>query len=114
MRLCALRARRGRKRCYGLLRIRPRHCARCPIFRGEDMADLGAAEIAVGGPPSEPAPPAKRSPAKNPILEGPILSTLLKLAAPNIVAQTAGICVVVAETSYVGYLGTAPLAAMAL
>lgn len=78
------------------------------------MADLGAAEIAVGGPPSEAPPPAKRSPAKNPILEGPILSTLLKLAAPNIVAQTAGICVVVAETSYVGYLGTAPLAAMAL
>jgi Na+-driven multidrug efflux pump len=82
-------------------------------FIGAEMADLGAAEIAVGGPPVE-TPRARLSPAKNPILDGPILSTLLKLAAPNIVAQTAGICVVVAETSYVGYLGTAPLAAMAL
>src|SRR5579871_3148982 len=77
------------------------------------MADLGAAEIAVSAPPSE-APPARKSPAKNPILDGPILSTLLKLAAPNIVAQTAGISVVIAETSYIGILGTAPLAGIAL
>ncbi len=77
------------------------------------MAELGAAEIAVGGPPSE-APRAKRPPAQNPILDEPILSTLLKLAAPNIVAQTAGISVVVAETSYIGILGTTPLAAIAL
>ena len=77
------------------------------------MADLGAAEIAVSAPPSG-APPAKKTPTKNPILDGPILSTLLKLAAPNIVAQTAGISVVVAETSYIGSLGTAPLAAIAL
>src|SRR5947209_165701 len=77
------------------------------------MADLGAAEIAVGAPPSK-APPPKKMPAKNPILDGPILSTLLKLAAPNIVAQTAGISVVVAETSYIGILGTAPLAGIAL
>src|SRR5947207_6720615 len=77
------------------------------------MADLGAAEIAVAGPLAEPL---ARRPAqtRNPLLDGPILSTLMKLAAPNIVAQTAGISVVVAETSYIGYLGTAPLAAIAL
>jgi MATE family, multidrug efflux pump len=63
----------------------------------KEVADLGAAEIAVGGPPPE-APHAKSTLAKNPILDGPILSTLVKLAAPNIVAQTAGISVVVAET----------------
>ena len=77
------------------------------------MADLGAAEFAVAGPAEEPRP-LEISRPKNPILEGPILPTLLKLAAPNIIAQTAGICVVIAETSYVGYLGTAPLAAIAL
>ena len=45
------------------------------------MADLGAAEIAVGGPPSEvPRASSAKKPPKNPILDGPILSTLLKLA----------------------------------
>lgn len=50
----------------------------------------------------------------NALLNGPILSTLLKLAAPNIIALGAGIGVVIAETSYIGRLGTEPLAAMAL
>jgi Na+-driven multidrug efflux pump len=76
------------------------------------MADLGAAEVVIE-PPTEPRP-SRAAPTKNPILDGPILSTLLKLAAPNIVAQTAGISVVIAETSYIGLLGTEPLAAIAL
>jgi putative MATE family efflux protein len=76
------------------------------------MADLGAAEVVIE-PPTGPRP-SRAAPAKNPILDGPILSTLLKLAAPNIVAQTAGISVVIAETSYIGILGTEPLAAIAL
>src|SRR5262245_37213386 len=77
------------------------------------MADSGAAEITVAIPKAAPLAPRRGMP-KNPLLDGPILSTLLKLAAPNIVAQTAGISIVVAETSYIGILGTAPLAAIAL
>jgi putative MATE family efflux protein len=45
---------------------------------------------------------------------GPILPTLLRLALPNVLAMTMSVLVGIAETRYVGVLGTAPLAAMAL
>ncbi len=77
------------------------------------MTEAGVAEIPVveGGRP--PLPRVDR-PARNPLLDGRILPTLLRLAAPNVVALSAGTCVAIAETSYIGRLGTEPLAAMAL
>ncbi len=48
------------------------------------------------------------------MLQGPILSTLLRLAAPNVLAMVMTVLVGMAETYYVGRLGTTPLAAMAL
>jgi len=54
------------------------------------------------------------SPVRNALVEAPILRTLLRLAWPNIIALSAGTCVVIAETSYIGRLGVEPLAAMAL
>lgn len=57
-----------------------------------------------------PAP----SVAVNSILTSPILPTLLKLALPNMVAMVGTTLVAVAETSYIGRLGTEPLAAIAL
>lgn len=48
------------------------------------------------------------------LLDGPILSTLLRLAAPNVMAMTTTVAVGVAETYYVGRLGVTPLAAMGL
>ena len=48
------------------------------------------------------------------MLDDPILPRLLKLATPNALAIGAGMGIVIAETSYVGRLGTEPLAAMAL
>ncbi|MFG3597313.1 MATE family efflux transporter [Bradyrhizobium sp. RDI18] len=74
------------------------------------MSDLGVAEIPVD---ERPLPP-RAAPAKNALLEGPILRTLLWLAWPNVIALTAGTCVVIAETSYIGRLGVESLAAMAL
>jgi Na+-driven multidrug efflux pump len=53
-------------------------------------------------------------PARNILIDAPILRTLLRLAWPNVIALSAGICVVIAETSYIGRLGVEPLAAMAL
>ncbi|HOA93733.1 MAG TPA: MATE family efflux transporter [Quisquiliibacterium sp.] len=53
-------------------------------------------------------------PETNPLLVGPILPTLLKLSLPNVVAMLMSVLVGVAETYYVGILGTAHLAAMAL
>jgi putative MATE family efflux protein len=75
------------------------------------MSDLGVAEIPVDAD-ELPLPP--KAPAKNALLDGPILRTLLWLAWPNVIALTAGTCVVIAETSYIGRLGVEALAAMAL
>ena len=48
------------------------------------------------------------------LTSGPILPTLLRLAAPNVLAMSTAVLVGIAETRYVGLLGTTPLAAMAL
>lgn len=74
------------------------------------MSDLGVAEIPVEEEKSPPPEP----PARNPLLDRPILRTLVWLAWPNALALTAGTSVVIAETSYIGRLGVESLAAMAL
>ena len=50
----------------------------------------------------------------NPLLAAPILSTLLRLTLPNLAAMLVIRAVAIAETTYVGILGTAQLAAIAL
>jgi len=50
----------------------------------------------------------------HPLLNGPILRTLLRLAAPNVMATSMAVLVGLAETFYIGLLGIAPLAAMGL
>src|ERR671926_156418 len=55
-----------------------------------------------------------RAAMPNPLLSGPILATLVRLALPNVIAMSATVVVGIAETSYIGILGTEPLAAMAL
>jgi putative MATE family efflux protein len=52
--------------------------------------------------------------APNPLLDGAILPTLLRLALPTSIAMVATALVAIAETSYVGQLGTLPLAGLAL
>lgn len=52
--------------------------------------------------------------SKSPLLTGPVTATLARLAAPNILALTIQSLVVIAETSYIGLIGTESLAAMAL
>jgi putative MATE family efflux protein len=76
------------------------------------MSDIGVAEIPVAEDET-PLPPLAE-PARNALVDGPILRTLLRLAWPNVIALSAGTCVVIAETSYIGRLGTEALAAMAL
>src|ERR1700675_4823144 len=48
------------------------------------------------------------------LVTSPILPTLLRLALPNTVAMFGSTLVAVAETSYIGRLGTEPLAGIAL
>src|SRR5229473_2562634 len=76
------------------------------------MPDIAVAEIPVDEE-ERPLPPPS-PPARNALVDGPILRTLLRLAWPNVIALTAGTCVVIAETSYIGRLGVESLAAMAL
>lgn len=54
------------------------------------------------------------SPEIRRLQSGPILSTLLKLAVPSVLAMVMQVLVGIAETVYVGRLGKTPLAAMAL
>jgi putative MATE family efflux protein len=74
------------------------------------MSEVGVAEIAV----DEKECPLRAAATKNALTDGPILRTLLSLAWPNVIALSAGTCVVIAETSYIGRLGIEALAAMAL
>jgi putative MATE family efflux protein len=50
----------------------------------------------------------------NPLLGGPILSTLLRLSLPNMAAMLATAVVAMVEMSYVGLLGTSALAGLTL
>lgn len=50
----------------------------------------------------------------NPLIAGPILPTLLRMALPSVATLALGVLVSIAETGYIGALGTVPLAAMAL
>jgi putative MATE family efflux protein len=60
------------------------------------------------------ARPAVPSTPANGLLNSPILPTLLKLALPNAIAMAGTTLVAVFETSYIGRLGTEPLAGIAL
>jgi len=84
------------------------------IMRRErnQLPDIAVAEIPVDE--AERPLPALEPAARNALLDGPILPTLLWLAWPNIIALSASTCVVIAETSYIGRLGVDSLAAMAL
>src|ERR1700722_9373186 len=77
------------------------------------MSEIGGAAIAVAGDNESPVLPTAAL-AKNALTDGPILRTLLWLAWPNVIALSAGTCVVIAETSYIGRLGVEPLVEMAL
>lgn len=60
------------------------------------------------GQPSAPAKPAEA------MLTAPILPTLVRLSLPNMLAMVAMALVTIAETAYVGTLGTPPLAGLTL
>jgi len=50
----------------------------------------------------------------DPMLTAPILPMLVRLSLPNMMAMLAMAVVTIAETAYVGALGTPPLAGLAL
>jgi putative MATE family efflux protein len=63
---------------------------------------------------SEPAPRSALDPRTRQLLEAPIVPTLLKLGAPNVLVMFAQAAVGLIETFFVGKLGTDALAGMAL
>jgi Na+-driven multidrug efflux pump len=77
------------------------------------MSEIAVIESPVADGGSLPLPAGAALP-NNPLLDRPILITLLRLSWPNVIALSAGTCVAIAETSYIGRLGTESLAAMAL
>ena len=65
---------------------------------------------------ADPALPRPRGAAiaVDPLITGPVLPTLVRLSLPNMAAMLATALVAMAETAYVGLLGTPPLAGLAL
>ena len=82
------------------------------LRREKPLPDIVVAEIPVDEKERPLPPPGPQ--ARDALLDGPILRTLLRLSWPNLIALSAGTCVVIAETSYIGRLGVESLAAMAL
>ena len=78
------------------------------------MAETTSTATLQPAPTQMPPAPAMPATAANPLLTSPILPTLARLAAPNMVAMLATALVAIAETAYVGLLGIAPLAGFAL
>ncbi|RYF93534.1 MAG: MATE family efflux transporter [Caulobacteraceae bacterium] len=68
----------------------------------------------TGTPVFSPGLAAPPRPPSNPLLTAPVASTLVKLAAPNLLGMVATTAVSIAETAYLGHLGAEPLAAAAL
>ena len=60
------------------------------------------------------SPQASDAPAVHPLLVAPVMSTLAKLAAPNLLGMMATTAVSITETVYLGQLGIGALAASAL
>ena len=75
------------------------------LAQAGQAASVDAASAAAASAPK---------PSGNPLLDGPIFPTLTRMAIPNTVALVMAVLVAIAETYYVGRLGTVPLAAMAL
>lgn len=65
-------------------------------------------------PPNQAARPVSPPDARARLLEGPILATLLRLSVPNIALVGAQLAVNIAETYFVGRLGTQALAGVSL
>src|SRR5713226_1341 len=80
------------------------------ILPGQGESSPVPVRIAAGTQP--PIDPKVR--ARQTILHGPVLATMLSLAGPTILVLLAQVAVGVAETFYVSYLGTAALAGVAL
>jgi putative MATE family efflux protein len=81
------------------------------------MSDVAAARAAeVPSPPISATHTGaeRRTRARTAMLEGPIVSTLVKMALPTIGVMVAQTLVGIAETYYVGFLGTDALAGVAL
>src|ERR1700759_5620774 len=88
------------------------------------MSDVAAAQtVDMSSDVASEAPPVsqarlsgaeRKARARTAMLEGPIVSTLVKLALPTIGVLVAQTAVGIAETYYVGFLGTDALAGVAL
>ena len=78
-----------------------------------DATALTAADVPPP-PPKVLSGAARKVSAREAMLQGPIVSTMLKLALPTIGVMVAQTAVGIAETYYVGFLGTDALAGVAL
>jgi putative MATE family efflux protein len=78
------------------------------------LSDL-AAVLPIAPPPLSSAPPRPAlDPRTSRLIEAPIAATLLRLAAPNMLVMVVQASLGLVETYFIGWLGTAALAGIAL
>src|SRR5262249_32152590 len=88
-----------------------KRCSR-PLTGGGALMTYGSGSIAQAIPRTSPAPGASRTRL---LLEGPIVSTLLRLAAPNVVVNVVLIAVTATvDAHFVGREGPSALAGISL
>src|SRR5271157_5780182 len=82
----------------------------------DGSGDMSSASLATAQSGAAAAPAAKPSfdPRTRALVDGPIVATLLRLAAPNVLVMFAQASVGLVETYFIGKLGTDPLAGVAL
>src|SRR5580693_3707708 len=76
--------------------------------------DLASTEAPVAAAAEIVADQPKYDPRTRALIEGPIVATLIRLAAPNMAVMLAQTSVGLVETYFIGKLGTDPLAGVAL
>src|SRR3984885_1785217 len=77
-------------------------------------SSIATPEALAAAPAAKPVDAPRYDPRTRALIEGPIATTLIRLAAPNIVVMLAQTSVGLVETYFVGKLGTAALAGVAL
>src|ERR1700692_3839841 len=78
------------------------------------VAAYDASEVIAAEPAPAPSPRPVLDPRTRRLIEAPIVTTLLHLAAPNMLVMVVQASLGLVETYFIGWLGTSALAGIAL
>src|SRR3974390_2501318 len=106
----------GSRKASGFSEKTPGPSAAPPPSRGEErlVSDPSATIAAPIPAPAKPVPPSRSAARTKPLLEGPILPTLLRLSAPNVLNLAAFAGVITFDGFFLGRISTDAFAGASL